>query len=153
MIELAQINILTKAVEFLFDQVALILDERRKRRQTEQTQTGETAVAEVAARPGELLSRIAQTKAAALSMPIREAAWAAREAEVKHLVSLIEIQMRSYWLLKEQYARWGSALVPQIISGSLIEAEESVVETAAQLEAILTELIQKESSRATEKTS
>lgn len=153
MIELAQVNILTKAVEFLFDQVALILDERRKRRQSQQTQMDETAVAEVASRPGEMLTRIAQTKAIALSTPIREAVWNAREAEVKHLVSLIEIQTRNYWLLKEQYARWGSALVPQIISGSLVEAEDSVIETAAQLDAILAGLIQQEASHVAEQTS
>jgi hypothetical protein len=137
MLEAAQVSILAKAIDFIFEQGRLILQERRERRKAEQARAENSTVVAPAeeASPG-----IGMTKAEALRKPIRLTAWSVREAEVKHLVSLLEIQARNYYLAKEQHARWGSAMVPPVIVSNLEEAENSVSETAARLNTIIADL-------------
>jgi hypothetical protein len=64
--------------------------------------------------------------------------------EVQHLVRLLETYSRNYYLAKEQYAKWGSALVPAIIVSNLNEAENSMLETIKRLEDTLSKVYQKD---------
>ena len=137
MLEAAQVSLLTQALDFIFEQGRLILQERRERRKaTAVVPAGAAPEADSGARS--LSARL--TKLEAMHTPIRLSAWSVREAEVRHLVSLLNVQTHNYWLAKEQYARWGSAMVPPVIAGNLEEAENSVSETAARLNTILEEL-------------
>jgi len=49
----------------------------------------------------------------------------------------MEIYTRNYHLAKEQYAKWGSALVPPVILHNLEEAEDAVAKTTRKLQALL----------------
>ena len=60
------------------------------------------------------------------------------------MVRLLETYSRNYHLTKEQYAKWGSALVPPIIVSNLKEAEDSVLETIKKLEATLSKVYKKD---------
>ena len=141
MLEAAKVSILAKAIDFLFEQGRLILQERRERRVAAQKQppAPATDLAPVPAPDDQLLSS-QLSKTEALHTPILLTTWSIREAEVKHLVALLEIEARNYWLAKEQYARWGSALVPPVIVSNLEEAENSVADTTTRLSSILGEL-------------
>lgn len=142
MLEAAQVSILAKAIDFIFEQGRLILQERRERRKAAAAEhNGDSA-------PEEATLSLTLSKAEALCTPIQLTVWSAREAEVKHLVSLLEIQARNYYLAKEQYARWGSALVPPVVVSNLEEAENSVSETTARLNSILSELYQERAESA-----
>jgi hypothetical protein len=57
---------------------------------------------------------------------------------------LLETYTRNYQLAREQYAKWGSALVPPIIVHNMDEAENSVLDTLKQLEAVLSKVYRKE---------
>jgi hypothetical protein len=79
-----------------------------------------------------------------LSSKIDEILWKNHEKEVQHLVRLLETYSRNYHLSKEQYAKWGSALVPPIILSNLSEAENAMLETIKQLETTLSKVYQKD---------
>jgi hypothetical protein len=64
--------------------------------------------------------------------------------EVQHLVRLLETYSRNYYLAREQYAKWGSTLVPPIIVHNMNEAENSMLETIKRLEAILSKVYEKD---------
>ena len=138
MLEAAQVSILAKAIDFIFEQGRLILEERRERRKAAVSQA--PASSHPAPAPDEKSLSTELTKAEALGKPIRLASWTLHETEVRHLVSLLEIQARNYWLAKEQTARWGSAMVPPVIVSNLEEAENAISETTARLNAILRDL-------------
>jgi hypothetical protein len=57
---------------------------------------------------------------------------------------LLETYSRNYQLSKEQYAKWGSALVPPIIVSNLTEAENAVLETLQKLEDTLSKVYEKD---------
>jgi hypothetical protein len=58
-------------------------------------------------------------------------------------VTLLETYSRNYHLAREQYAKWGSALVPPIIVHNMVEAENSVLDTLKRLEAVLSKVYKK----------
>jgi hypothetical protein len=64
--------------------------------------------------------------------------------EVKHLVRLLETYSRNYYITKEQYAKWGSALVPPIILHNMTDAENSMIGTIKQLEIVLSKVYKKD---------
>jgi hypothetical protein len=146
-LEAAQVAVLAKAIELLFEQGHIILEERRERRaRSGHTHTTTLHAASSGAAPlaDEALLSEEISKADALSTPIRMSSWSTRESEVKHLVSLLEIQTRNYFLAKEQLARWGSSSVPPVVVTNLEEAENSVAETATRLNVILNDLYRSE---------
>ncbi|HQU35030.1 MAG TPA: hypothetical protein PLR65_00435, partial [Anaerolineales bacterium] len=51
---------------------------------------------------------------------------------------------QNYQIAKEQYAKWGSALVPPIVVHNMTEAEDAMIETIKQLEAALSKLYNKD---------
>ncbi len=144
MIETLHIPILLKALDFVFDEGRKILEERRERRKTQEpapadepqqtTEPGTTAEAQDKD----------EVKQELLSSKIDEIRWKNHEAEVQHLVRLLETYSRNYQLSKEQYAKWGSALVPPIIASNLNEAENSMLETLRKLEETLSKVYEKD---------
>ncbi|MEW6284588.1 MAG: hypothetical protein AB1509_00030 [Chloroflexota bacterium] len=144
MLDAVQIPILLKAIDFVFDEGRRILEERRERRKAEanaaQTQVPQTE-AEVLPLPPEQAEAAKNDLTAA---KIDELLWQNHEAEVRHLVTLLETYSRNYHLSKEQYAKWGSALVPPIIVHNLTEAENAMLNTLKQLEAALSKVYKKD---------
>jgi len=57
---------------------------------------------------------------------------------------LLETYSRNYHLTKEQYAKWGSALVPPIIVHNMTEAENSMLDTIQRLETVLSKVYKKD---------
>jgi hypothetical protein len=126
-LETIAVPILLKAVEFIFGEGSKILAERRERRRMPPEPPPSIEPAPDAIR----------TREAALKQPIDVAGWTESEANIKHLQSMLEIYTKNYHLAKEEYAKWGSALVPPIIVHSLAEAEDGVAVTMEQLQVAL----------------
>ncbi len=162
MIDPIQLPILLKAIDFVFEEGHKILEERRERRKAQEnpptTDIQEPAKVEIQ-KPAEVVTAMEvapaeagiveappkePTKQDLLAAKIDEIRWKNNELEVQHLVRLLETYSRNYQLAKEQYAKWGSALVPAIIVNNLNEAENSVFETIKQLEAALSKVYEKE---------
>ena len=144
MIDPTQLPILLKAIDFVFDEGRKILQERRERRKME-----DKAVEGTPAKPAEEpvqpdAPKMLESKQELLSSRIDEIQWQNHEAEVSHLTRLLETYTNNYHLAKEQYAKWGSALVPPIIVNNMVEAENAVIETTHKLEILLSKIYQKE---------
>jgi hypothetical protein len=141
MLETAAIPILLKAVEFLFGEGGKILEEHRERRKAQlETQKEEKKNVPTPAQLSEPPREVIQSKETAISQPIPETAWLNSEAKIKHLMSLLEVHTKNYYLAKEQYAKWGSTLVPPIIVHNLSEAEDQIAATAKELESALSKV-------------
>ena len=144
MLETVQIPILLKAIEFVFDEGRRILEERRERRKTEAlAQNNPTPEPEVEITPAEVQKRD-EIKQDLLKSKVNEILWQNHELEVKHLVKLLETYSRNYHIASEQYARWGSALVPPIIVHNMTESENAVAETLKKLEDVLSKVYEKD---------
>jgi hypothetical protein len=144
MLDTIHIPILLKAIDFVFDEGRKILEERRERRKMgdNSPQSGAQEVAEETPLPE--VEKGNEIKQDLLSSKIDEILWQNHEAEVQHLVRLLEIHSRNYHVAREQYAKWGSALVPPIIVNNMGEAESSMLETIKQLETILSKIYKKD---------
>jgi hypothetical protein len=144
MIEPIHLPILLKAIDFVFDEGRKILAERRERRKMNDNPPpsgAQEAANEIVLPDVETGNEIKQDL---LSSKIDEILWQHHEAEVQHLVRLLEIHSRNYRVAREQYAKWGSALVPPIILNNMSEAEASMLETIKQLETILSKIYKKD---------
>lgn len=144
MIDPIQVPILLKAIDFVFDEGRKILEERRERRRLNDAST-RTEIQEL---PQEILplpiEQIKEVKRDLLASKIDDLSWLNHEEEVQHLVRLLEIHSRNYHLAKEQYSRWGSALVPPIIMHNMTEAETSMIETIQRLQTVLSKVYKKD---------
>jgi hypothetical protein len=145
MIDPTQLPILLKALDFVFDEGRKILEERRERRKQEnapksdaQEPSAETTLVEP--------EKAVEVKQDLLASKIDEILWKNHEMEIQHLVRLLETYSRNYQIAKEQYAKWGSALVPPIIVSNMSEAENSMLETIKRLETILSKVYKKDVS-------
>jgi hypothetical protein len=136
MLEAAAISILVKAADFLFEEGRKILQERRERRQAQPQEALPTASTPAPAAEA-TSAEVIGSKEDLLRQEISETAWATHEKEVRHLVALFEVHMRNYHLAQEQYAKWGSALVPQIVVHNLEESEDAVADTMRRLQTLL----------------
>ena len=146
MLDPVQIPILLKAVDFVFEEGRKILEERRERRkQNDNTSKSEAQEPEQEPTPISVQQQ-AEGKQDLLTSKIEDGLWQNHEQEVQHLVRLLETYSRNYHLAQEQYAKWGSALVPPIIMHNLTEAENSVIETIRRLEAVLSKVYKKDIS-------
>ena len=144
MIEAIHIPILLKAIDFIFDEGRRILDERRERRKLNlPAETNQTPEPVEEPAPAEI-HQVNEVKQELLTSKIDEILWQNHEMEVKHLVRLLETYSRNYHLASEQYAKWGSALVPPIIVHNMTEAENAMVETIGKLEAVLSKIYKKD---------
>ena len=151
MIEAIQIPILLKAIDFLFDEGRKILEERRERRKADEAPPVSAEPEPVKAThpmeespKGEEIQKEETNKQELLTSKVDERSWQDNEEEVQHLVRLLETYSRNYHLAKEQYAKWGSALVPPIILHNLTEAEDSMLKTTQRLESILSKVYKKD---------
>jgi hypothetical protein len=155
MLDPIQIPILLKAIDFVFDEGHKLLEERRERRKTGAVGVAGAASAASApmqtgdapdlteATPAET-AESSETKQDLLSSKIDEILWKNHEAEVQHLVRLLETYSRNYHLASEQYAKWGDALVPPIIVHNMTQAENSMAETLKKLEDVLSKVYKKD---------
>lgn len=153
MIDPVQLPILLKALDFIFEEGRKILDERRERRKMNQSSSEPPSpapesqatppVAEIAPTETET-PPLSETKQDLLTSKIDEILWRDHEFEIRHLVKLLETYTRNYYLASEQYAKWGSALVPPIVVHNMTEAENAVVETLQKLEAVLSIVYKKD---------
>lgn len=144
MIDPIQLPILMKAIEFVFDEGRRILEERRERRKRlEPLPSAETAgkPQDVAVRKPEKEIEIKQDL---LASRVDEILWQNHEKEVQHLVRLLETYSRNYHLAREQYAKWGDALVPPIIVNNLADSENSMIDTIKRLETVLSKVYKKD---------
>jgi len=145
MIDPTQLPILLKAIDFVFEEGRKILEERRERRKKmndNPTKTKELEpVKEIALPEPEKGKKIRQDL---LGSKIDELLWQNHEWEVESLVRQLESHTQSYYILKEQYAKWGSALVPPVIVLQMNEKENSMIETIRRLEGVLSKVYQKD---------
>jgi hypothetical protein len=144
MIDALQLPILLKAIDFIFDEGRRILEERRERRKMSDP-APEGKDPEPAKDPVPLEPEMAQEiRQDLIASRVDEILWQNHEEEIKHLVRLLETYSRNYRLASEQYAKWGSALVPPIIMHNLTDAENSMLTTVNQLEFVLSKVYKKE---------
>ena len=140
MLDPLQLPILLKAIDFVFDEGRKILQERRERRKASQNAPKEDSSeleTEVAVLEPEKAREIIQDLQ---SSKVDEYIWLDHESEVQHLTRLLETHSRNYHLTKEQYAKWGSALVPPIIVHNMTEAENAMMDTLGKLETVLSKV-------------
>ncbi len=144
MIDPVQLPILLKAIDFVFDEGRKILEERRERRKAQDTsvKSEEPAPTQELALPEP--EKAIEVKQDLLASQIDELVWQNHEEEIQHLVRLSETYSRNYYISKEQYAKWGSALVPPIIMHNMTEAENAMIDTLAKLENILSKVYKKD---------
>jgi hypothetical protein len=143
MIDPMQLPILLKALDFVFDEGRKILEERRERRKQESAPKSDTQESSAEAALPEP-EKAKEVKQELITSKVDEILWKNHETEVQHLVRLLETYSRNYQLAKEQYAKWGSALVPPIIVSNMNEAENSMLETIKRLEMTLSKVYKKE---------
>jgi hypothetical protein len=152
MIETIQIPILLKAIDFVFDEGRRILEERRERRKAAETPAKPETPAKIEeSEPQKEIvplkpEQIQVVKNDLLASKIDDLLWKNHEDEVQHLVRLLETYSRNYHLAKEQYAKWGDALVPPIIMHNMTSAETSMIETIERLETVLSKVYKKDIS-------
>ena len=144
MIDHIQLPILLKAIDFVFEEGRKILEERRERRKASDTasKSEDHESAKEPALPAP--EKAIEIKQELQTSKVDESLWQNHEAEVKHLVKLLETHTRNYHLASEQYAKWGSALVPPIIMHNLTDAENSIAATIQQLEIVLSKVYKKD---------
>lgn len=144
MIDSIQVPVLLKAIDFVFDEGRKILAERRERRMAESS----APKAEPKTEEKEILllepEKTDEIKKDLIASKIDALLWKSNEAEVKHLVTLLETYSRNYQITKEQYAKWGSALVPPIIVHNMTEAENAMLDTLKKLEVVLSKVYEKD---------
>lgn len=152
MLDPIQIPILLKAIDFVFDEGRKLLEERRERRKNSEASaasapapTSETPAPAPEPRPEEV-HESSKLKQDLLTSKIDEILWKNNEAEVQHLVRLLETYARNYYLASEQYAKWGDALVPPIIVHNRAQAESAMSETLKKLEDVLSKVYKKDIS-------
>ena len=144
MIDPVQIPILLKAIDFVFEEGHKLLEERRERRKmNESSPKSEAAEPQTEIAPLKP-EQIQEVKKDLLASKIDDLLWKNHEDEVQHLVRLLETYSRNYHLAKEQYAKWGDALVPPIILHNMTDAENSMMDTIARLEAVLSKVYKKD---------
>lgn len=146
MIDPVQIPILLKAIDFVFEEGRKILEERRERRKMNDS-SPKSDVQEPQKEVAPLqIEQIKEVKQDLLTSKIDDLLWKNHEEEVQHLVRLLETYSRNYHLAKEQYAKWGDALVPPIIVHNMTDAENSMMETIGRLETVLSKVYKKDIS-------
>jgi hypothetical protein len=139
MIDPLQISGMVKTMDFLFDEGHKILQERRERRQKDGV-TSSIQDKNSLAKDEILDQPDPAAKQKLLSKKIDPNIWNANEQHVQHLMKLIEINIKKYYLAREQYTKWGDALVPAIIVNNLEEAEKGIWENAGKLKEVLADV-------------
>lgn len=144
MIDPVQLPLLMKAIDFVFEEGRKILEERRERRKMNdvppKSEGSEPKKVEIAPDPEKEVA----IKQDLLTSKVDELLWQNHQSEVQHLVKLMETYSHNYRLAREQYAKWGDALVPPIVVHNMQDAENSMVETIKRLESVLAKVYKKD---------
>ena len=144
MIDPTQLPVLLKAIDFVFEEGRKILEERRERRKKQD----QLPPVEEKSSPPEIVplapEKAVEIKQDLLASKVDEILWHNNEQELQHLVRLYDTYSRNYYLSREQYAKWGDALVPPIIVNNLRDSENSMIETIQRLETVLSKIYKKE---------
>ncbi len=144
MIDPIQLPLLLKAIDFVFEEGRKILEDRRERRKSEDN----SPKGEIQESGKELIAPTPKdskdAKQSLIDSKIDEILWQDHQLEIQHLVKLLETYSKNYYLAREQYAKWGDALVPSIIVHNLQDAENSMIETTRKLESVLSKIYKKE---------
>ena len=144
MIDPIQLPILMKAIDFVFDEGRKILEERRERRKLSDTSSkseDQESAKEPALPEPEKANVIKQDL---LTSKIDELLWQTHKDELESLVKQLESHSTNYHLAREQYAKWGSELVPAIVVHRMTDAENRMIETKKELENILSKVYKKD---------
>jgi hypothetical protein len=144
MIDPIQLPILLKALDFVFEEGHKILADRRERKKAETLAQPSDQPEPVRGVPPPAIQEKEEVKQDLLTSKVDEILWQDHELEVNHLVKLLETYTRNYHLASEQYAKWGSALVPPIIVHNMNESENAIAETLKKLEVVLSKVYQKD---------
>lgn len=136
MLDPTAIPILLRTLDFLFEEGSKILQERRERRNVKK-ETGKPKEETVSTPDKRDELKVIWSKEIALTEQITPATWSTSEDEMNHLLSLLDVYTKNYYLAKEQYAKFGSALVPQVIMHNLEEAENGIAATMKKLKSVL----------------
>ena len=142
--EAAAVAILTKAIDFLFEQGAEILRFRRERKRSESAPATTPVTeppampappADAEAAPGDTKGAedVVATREELMRREIDQAMLERNEGEIQHLLTLQETHTKNYHLAREQYAKWGDALVPPIIVNNLEHEEQALTEVMNEL--------------------
>lgn len=139
---------LSKAVDFLFEEGKKIIQEIRERKKTSSNiGIPDTEVVEpITPAPIEEKNSndVITTKNDALNHEIERSIWLNSEKEIEHLLRLLELDTRSYRLAQEQYKMYGRALVPPIVLNRLIDAEQGIEDTTKKLQKVMSKIYNKE---------
>jgi len=146
MIDPIQLPLLMKAIDFVFEEGHKILQERRERRKEQGISSPGEGVEPLRELAGPEPEQEQEIRRELLSSKVDELIWQDHQMEIQHLVRLMETYSRNYYLAKEQYAKWGDALVPPIIVHNLQEAENAMAVTIGQLETVLAKVYKKDIS-------
>ena len=145
MIDPTQLPLLLKAIDFVFEEGHKILEDRRERRKKMNDEPPKSEDAEPAKELVPLKPEDEkEIRQDLITSKIDELLWQNHQLEIQHLVKLLETYSGNYHLAKEQYAKWGDALVPPIIVHNMQEAENSTIETIKQLEIVLSKVYKKD---------
>lgn len=135
MIEAICTPVLLKAVDFFFEEGKKILQERRECRKDEKdVELFKSETTNKLPYENGKANNLIASKDDALSQKISESSWLNSETKIKHLTTLLDIYTKNYYLAKEQYAMWGSGLVPPIVKYNLDEAEDAILENMGALQ-------------------
>ena len=144
MIDPAQLPILLKAIDFVFEEGRKIMEERRERRKQNangvQTEESQPAKDIVPLQP----EKAREIKQDLITSKIDELLWKDHKWFIESLVRRLEAQTKSYYIRKEQFEKWGSALVPPHIMLEIDEKEKSMLETVRELETVLSKVYNKD---------
>lgn len=140
MLDPTTLPVLLKSLDFLYDEYAKLLAERRQRRQEEREAKSAQAEAEV----DFPVSLPAPTKQDALSFQLDSAQWTASQTQIEHLTQLLDIHYGNYRHLSKQHAQWGPALVPPMIVSSLAHEEKEIEKLTQELQEALLKLYGKD---------
>ena len=144
MIDPTQGPILLKAIDFVFEEGRKILEERRERRRLQAHPTSSEAASPAQEIAPLETEKVIEVKQDLLASRVDEILWRNHEQELQHLVRLLDTYSGNYYLAREQYAKWGDALVPPIIVNNLKDAENSMIDTIKRLETVLSKIYKKE---------
>ena len=142
--EVAAVAILTRAIDFLFEQGAEILRFRRERKKGESASTAapETERPSIPPPPAETSGAssdasesrdVVESRDELMQHEINRAMLERNEGEIQHLLTLQETHTKNYRLAREQYAQWGDALVPPIIVNNLEHEEQALTKVMNEL--------------------
>jgi hypothetical protein len=144
MIDPTQLPLLLKAIDFVFEEGHKILEERRERRKMNDASPN----VKVSDPAKELITPVPEERIGIrqdlLTSKVDELLWQNHQLEIQHLVKLLETYSHNYRLTREQYAKWGEALVPPIIVHNMQDAENSMIDTIKQLEMVLSKVYKKD---------